>query len=133
MIVGLGTDLCRVERIAAMLERYGERFERRIYTAEERAYCRSRPKTAANHFAGRFAAKEAAFKALGTGLSMGMRWRDVEVTRRPGEPPRLRFVGRAAQRADRMGVDNIHLSITHDGDMAMAVVVLERTKPPSDD
>ncbi len=125
MILGIGTDLCRITRVEASLERYGERFERRVFTEGERAYCHERPKTTANHFAGRFAAKEATFKALGTGISMGMRWKDVEVVRRPGGPPRLLLGGEARARADRMGVVGMHLSLTHDADLALAVVVLE--------
>jgi holo-[acyl-carrier protein] synthase len=124
MIVGVGTDLCQVSRIGRALERWGERFEKKVFTPGEIAYCRAR-KEFATHFAARFAAKEAAYKALGTGISMGVRWKDVEVVRSDG-PPRLIFSGKAKEFADRLGADAFHVSLTHDADLAMAVVVLER-------
>jgi len=130
VIVGLGTDLCRISRIAKALERWAERFERRVFTAAEREYCQARPATRAVHFAARFAAKEAAFKALGTGMAQGVRWKDAEVTRAPGEPPRLQLSGRAAEIARSQSVENVHLSLTHDGDFALAVVVLEGSLNP---
>ena len=86
MIVGVGTDLCRISRIERIVRRWEERFERRIFTAGEIGYCRERPHPEV-HFAGRFAAKEAVFKALGTGLSRGVRWKEVEVIRLRGQAP----------------------------------------------
>ena len=124
MILGLGTDLCRVSRIEQSLEQYGKRFEKRVFTPGEIDYCRRRSESAV-HFAARFAAKEAAYKALGTGLSMGVRWKDVEVTRLPGKRPNIQLSGRADQLAREMGVTGVHLSLTHEGDHALAVVVIE--------
>ena len=126
MIAGLGTDIVEVARIAASIARFGERFLRRVYTPGEIAYCRARQKSAAQSFAARFAAKEAAAKALGTGLSRGVTWQELEVTRRPGEPPHLRLHGRAAARAKALGVTHISLSLTHTAETALAVVVMER-------
>src|SRR5947207_15926689 len=100
-IIGLGLDATDIERIAATIERYGERFLRRVFTDGEVAYCRRR-KVPAIHFAGRFAAKEAAMKALGTGHSHGVLWRDVEVVRH-GVPPQLELHGWAAARFRAMG------------------------------
>ena len=124
MILGLGTDLIEIERVRASLERYGERFMKRVFTADEIAYCQRR-KNSAESFAARFAAKEAGAKALGTGIGRGVLWKHIEVRRQPGERPTLHFTGRAAERAQSMGVRNIQLSLTHGNDMAMAVVSVE--------
>src|SRR6266699_3720312 len=96
-IIGMGLDATEIDRIADMITRYGDRFVRRIFTEGEIAYC-TRRRTAAVHFAGRFAAKEAAMKALGTGHSQGVLWRDIEVVRQPGGPPKLALHGGAARR-----------------------------------
>src|SRR5215813_5892823 len=95
-IIGLGVDITEIDRIAATLERYGDRFMQRVFTEGEIAYC-TRRKNAAIHFAGRFASKEAAMKALGTGHTQNVLWRDIEVVREGG-PPQLRFHGGAARR-----------------------------------
>lgn len=124
MIVGIGVDLTRVDRIRHLLDRFGERFLRRVYTEGERAAAGAGPERA-RRLAARFAAKEAALKALGTGLSGGIRWRDVEVVRQPGRPPALRLHGRAAEAARRRGAERFHVTLTHDGPFAVAVVVLE--------
>jgi holo-[acyl-carrier protein] synthase len=121
-IIGLGIDLTEINRIEATLHRYGDRFVRRIFTSEEEAYCRRR-RVPAIHFAGRFAAKEAAMKALGTGHSQGVAWRDVEVVRRGG-PPQLRFHGGAAARFAAMGARSSLLTITHTDTLAMAQAML---------
>jgi holo-[acyl-carrier protein] synthase len=124
MIVGTGIDIAEVPRIRASLERFGARFMRRIYTDEEIRYCQSKA-NAAERFAGRFAAKEAGMKALGTGWNHGVRWRDIEVLRKPGSRPTLQFHGKAAEFAARLCVKNISLSITHTAEQAMAMVILE--------
>ena len=125
MIVGTGTDLVEIARVARSLERFGSRFEERVFTAAEIAYCQRKIKTAAESFAARFAAKEAGAKALGTGISRGVSWQEIEVIRRPGERPELFFHGRAADWAARLGARRAHLSLTHGRDSAMAVVILE--------
>jgi holo-[acyl-carrier protein] synthase len=124
MIVGSGIDLVEIGRIQHSMDRYGSRFLNRVYTAEEQAYC-LRKRNAAESFAARFAAKEAGAKALGTGISFGVNWLEIEVVRAPGGRPTLRFHGRAAQIAAAMGVVRSALSITHTAALAMASVVLE--------
>ncbi len=124
MIVGSGIDLTEIGRIQMSMDRYGDRFLNRIYTAGEQAYC-LRKRNSAESFAARFAAKEAAAKALGTGISRGVTWREIEVVREPGGRPTILFHGRAEQMAARLGVRHAALSITHTTDLAMASVVLE--------
>jgi len=124
MIIGSGIDLAEIGRIQQSIDRYGRRFLDRIYTAAEQAYC-MRKRKSAESFAGRFAAKEAGAKALGTGISHGVNWLEIEVVREPGGRPALEFHGRAAQIAARLGVAHAALSITHTADLAMASVVLE--------
>ncbi len=121
-IIGLGLDATEIPRIAALIERYGERFIRRLFTEGEVAYC-SRRRTPAIHFAARFAAKEAGMKALGTGHSQEVLWRDLEVVRRGG-PPQLRFHGGAARRFAAMGAQSSLLTITHTDALALAQVLL---------
>jgi holo-[acyl-carrier protein] synthase len=121
-IVGLGVDLTDIPRLAAVFERYGERFLRRVFTDGEIAYCTKR-RDPAPHLAGRFAAKEAAMKALGTGHSRGVLWRDIEVIRLGG-PPRLQLYGAAARHAARLNVRDSLLTITHSDALAMAQVLL---------
>ena len=122
-IIGLGFDATDIPRVAEIYERYGERFLRRVFTEGEIAYC-TRRKNPVPHLAGRFAAKEAAMKALGTGHSRGVIWRDVEVFRLGG-PPQLRLHGAAARRAEQMGVERSLLTITHSDTLAMAQVILQ--------
>jgi holo-[acyl-carrier protein] synthase len=124
MIIGTGIDLAEIGRIEQSIERYGSRFLNRIYTAAEQAYC-LRKRKSAESFAARFAAKEAGAKALGTGISHGVSWLEIEVVREPGGRPALKFHGRASQIAARLGARHIALSITHTTDLAMASVVLE--------
>jgi holo-[acyl-carrier protein] synthase len=121
-IIGLGLDATDIERIADTLERYGDRFLRRIFTDGEVAYC-TRRREPAIHLAGRFASKEAAMKALGTGHSQGVLWRDVEVIRRGG-PPQLQFHGGAARRFQAMGGRSSLLTITHAEKLALAQVLI---------
>lgn len=125
-IVGTGMDAIEIDRIAAALGRFGDRFLRRIYTPGEIAYCRARGKSAAASFAARFAAKEAAMKALGTGRSRGVLWKDVEVVRQPGGPPQLQLHGGAARRAHVLGIENITLTLTHARSLALAHVIALR-------
>ncbi|MGC2161213.1 MAG: holo-ACP synthase [Silvibacterium sp.] len=124
MLVGTGIDVIEIERIAASIERYGERFLTRVFTSGEIAYCQ-RKKNAAESFAARFAAKEAGAKALGTGIQHGVTWIEIEVRRERGERPTLHFSGRAGKRAERLGVKHISLSLTHSRTVAMAAVHLE--------
>ena len=123
-LIGLGLDVTEISRITYMLERYGARFKERIYTAGEIAYCERR-KAAASSFAARFAAKEAAMKALGTGRSRGVLWRDIEVVRTYG-PPQLRFHGGAARRFAEMQGTGSLLTLTHARELAIAQVILTR-------
>jgi holo-[acyl-carrier protein] synthase len=124
MIVGLGLDISEIDRIEAAIKRHGGPFLERLFTPAEVAYCESH-KGKYERYAARFAAKEAAMKALGTGWSRGVRWRDIEVTREPSGKPTLRLEGVAAEIAKRMGVKNISLSITHSGNLALAEVIFE--------
>lgn len=121
-IIGLGLDATDIPRINATIDRYGDRFLRRIFTSGEIAYCgrRRRPEV---HFAGRFAAKEAAMKALGTGRSRGVLWRDIEVVRFGG-PPQLQFHGGARRRLAEIGGRSSLLTITHSNDLALAQVMI---------
>jgi holo-[acyl-carrier protein] synthase len=123
-LIGLGLDVTEISRITYMLERYGARFKERIYTAGEIAYCERR-KAQASSFAARFAAKEAAMKALGTGRSRGVLWRDIEVVRTYG-PPHLRFHGGAARRFAEMNGTGSLLTLTHARELAIAQVILTR-------
>jgi len=124
MIVGTGIDIAEVPRIAESIARFGERFLNRVFTAEEARYCNSKP-NAAERLAARFAAKEAGMKAIGTGLRGGITWKDMEVVRRPGQRPELRYSGRAAEIAAALGCKRVHLSLSHTGEQAIAYVILE--------
>ena len=124
MIVGTGIDIAEVPRIAESIARFGSRFLNRVFTEGEIRYCDSKANRA-ERYAARFAAKEAAMKALGTGWSHGVRWRDIEVRRRPGERPTIAFHGKAAEFATRLGTRNIALSLTHTEGQAFAQVILE--------
>ena len=124
MILGVGTDLMEIARIQQSIDRYGDRFLARVFTPREIAYCQ-RKKNAAESFAARFAAKEAGAKALGTGISHGISWLELEVTREPTGRPLLQLSGRAAGRARSLGVTRISLSLTHSRDTALAVVMME--------
>ena len=146
MVVGMGTDLAEIVRVARSIERFGDRFLARVYTPGEIAYCMTKKGFAesfaarfaakeraraerrgerAPTYAKRFAAKEAGAKALGTGISFGVSWKEFEVTRAKSGKPSLVLHGRAAALAAAMGVVHISLSLTHTRDLAMAVVVME--------
>jgi phosphopantetheine--protein transferase-like protein len=118
----VGIDIIKVERIKASIERFGERFSKRVLTINEQRYVRMRPET----FAGRWAAKEAVSKVLGLGVR-GIGWRDIEVVRLPTGQPSVSLHGRAAERAEQLGMDRIALSITHESDYAVAVAFGIRT------
>lgn len=124
MIVGLGIDISEVDRIEAAITRHGERFLNRVYTPSEIAYC-EKFKNRFERYAGRFAAKEAGMKALGTGWRRGVRWIDFEVVRLASGRPTLKLHGRAQEFAARLGVANISLSITHSENTALAQVIFE--------
>jgi holo-[acyl-carrier protein] synthase len=121
-IIGLGIDATEIPRIAETMANYGDRFLKRVFTKGEIEYCEAR-RHAPQHFAARFAVKEAAMKALGTGLSQGVVWRDLEVYRRGG-PPQLRFHGAAALRFQAMGGRSSLVTITHTDTLAFAQVML---------
>ncbi len=124
MIVGMGVDIAEVERIQGAIERHGEVFLRRIYTTREREYC-ERFKNKYERYAGRFAAKEAAMKALGTGWRRGVKWVDLEVVRETSGRPTLAITGEAAKIAQLLGVKSVALSITHTESQALAQVIFE--------
>ncbi len=123
MVVGLGVDIVEVDRIRRALENQ-PKMVRKVFTKQEAEYCTAR-KNRYQHFAGRFAAKEAALKALGTGWAEGIRWRDVEVSALPSGQPRLHFHGRAAEVFESLDADTSLLTITHARGYAVAVVILE--------
>lgn len=124
MIVGVGIDQVEVERMAALLRRHPRRARERLFTPRERERCDA-TRRPAECFAVRFAAKEAFLKALGTGLALGMRWREVEVVAEEDGRPRLRVSGTAARRLREAGGRSLHLSCTHEAGVAGAVVVVE--------
>lgn len=124
MIVGIGLDVASIDRMAAAIGRHGERFEKRILTEQELAQIAGRVDRA-QALAGRFAAKEAAFKALG--VSGGIGWREIHVLREQWGPPRIEWSGAAAERVRELGVERAFISITHDAGVAAAVVILERS------
>jgi holo-[acyl-carrier protein] synthase len=129
VIIGLGSDLCNIERIANSLERFGERFIRRVFTEAERAKAERRPFTQAGTYAKRFAAKEAFSKAVGTGFKRGVFMKDIGVVNLPSGAPTLRLSGGAKERLDAITppghAARIHLTMTDDHPFALAVVVIE--------
>src|ERR1700731_3790597 len=124
MIVGTGVDISEVDRIEAAVKRFGDRFLNRVFTPAEVLYCMGKP-NAAERLAARFAAKEAGMKAIGTPLRGGVSGHDVEVLRLPGQRPVLKFHGKAAEFAARLGCKRTHLSLSHTADQAVAYVILE--------
>ena len=124
MIVGTGIDIAEVARIRQSIERFGQRFLERIFTPGEIGYCDSKLNRF-ERYAARFAAKEAAMKALGTGWNHGVRWRDCEVARLPGGRPTIQFHGKAAEFAAKLGAKNAALSLSHTQEQAIAQVILE--------
>lgn len=129
MIIGTGSDLCNIERIANSLERFGERFENRVFTEAERAKARKRPFTIAGTYAKRFAAKEAYSKAVGTGFRRGVFMKDIGVMNAPSGAPTLALTGGAASRLEEITPDGheavIHLTLTDDHPWAQAFVIIE--------
>ena len=123
-IVGHGVDLVEIDRIREMLERHGRRFIERCFTPGEAAYADLAKRRRAERYAVRFAAKEAALKALGTGLRDGVRWTDIAVDREPSGRPMLLVSGRARELADRQGISGWRVSLTHTGNFAMASVIV---------
>ena len=121
---GIGIDIVKVDRIMASLERFGHRMEARLFTAEELEYCK-RHKDPLPHLAARFAAKEAASKALGTGMSGGVGFKQIEIVQPGGRVPTLRFHEQALRRYHELGCSASHLTLSHDGGLAVACVVLE--------
>ena len=124
MILGTGVDIAEVPRIRESIERFGDRFLKRIFTEGEIRYCERKARRFES-YAARFAAKEAGMKALGTGWSRGVRWRDIEVVRPRGQRPTIQFHGQAAVIAKTLGTKNIALSITHTAEQSLAHVILE--------
>jgi holo-[acyl-carrier protein] synthase len=124
MITGIGIDVVQNDRIRDSIERFGERFLKRIYTEGEMEYCKNcvHPEI---HYAARFAAKEAAFKALGTGWAAGVKWKDVEVVRLKSGQPELHLHGEALTHATSAGATRFYVSLTHDQLVSCAVVILE--------
>ena len=126
MIVSIGIDIIEVQRVRETIERT-PRFAERVFTEAERAYCESRGAVAAQHYAARFAAKEAALKALQTGWSGGIGWQDIEVTAKESGAPMILFHGRARELYEQSGATSAHLSIAHTSEHAVAEVILEKS------
>ncbi len=124
MIVSCGVDICETERIRRMLAEHGDRFLERTFTEEEKAYSLGRPREA-EHLAGRFAAKEAVLKALGTGWSAGISWLDVSISILPSGEPRVTLLARAAEVARERGIKTVHISLSHCHKYAVATVIAE--------
>jgi holo-[acyl-carrier protein] synthase len=127
-IVATGIDIVEVPRVAQMIEKHGSRFVNRVFTPDEIRYCRSRG-VPEQHFAGRFAAKEAVFKVLGTGWGEGVQWGSVEVTHNPQGAPQIILTGRAEEIATEMGIGIIHISISHTAEHAVAHAIAEADRP----
>jgi len=125
MILGIGADIVEIARLRKALDRSGVRFLQKIFTHEEQQFC-ARQSDPTPHYAARFAAKEAVFKALGTGWAKGVAWLDVEVHRERQEAPAIVLHGEALRLSARMGVNRVHLSLSHSGQAAIAMVILER-------
>lgn len=123
-IIGIGTDIIECLRIAQMIDRHGELFIQRVYTEHEIAYC-STKKAATQHYAGRWAAKEAVLKALGTGWVRGISWRDVEVRNKVGGAPTVALCGGAKEVLERSGIARMHISISHCRSHAIAYAIAE--------
>jgi holo-[acyl-carrier protein] synthase len=124
MIIAIGIDIIEIARVEEVFSRQGERFRKRVFTEAEIDYCERRASRMSS-YAARFAAKEAAMKALGTGWSDGVRWRDIEVVRGETGAPALRLHGRALERFGEIGARRAHLSLTHSEQIAMAEVIME--------
>jgi holo-[acyl-carrier protein] synthase len=125
MIVGVGVDIIEIERIENAVARHGNHFLEKLFTPAEIAYCNSRWR-AAEHLAGRFAAKEAVLKALGTGIRWGSACKEIEVLRTASGEPGIKLAGRVAERARELGADRIHISLSHSARHAVAQAVAEK-------
>jgi holo-[acyl-carrier protein] synthase len=125
VIVSIGTDIIEIRRVREVLART-PRFRERVFTEQERAYCDSRGVSAAQHYAARFAAKEAAFKALRTGWRDGLSWHHVEITLTDAGAPELQLSGHARDLFDALGATHAHLSLSHTTEHAVAQVIFER-------
>jgi holo-[acyl-carrier protein] synthase len=123
-MLATGVDIIEISRVRGVLERFGQRFLDRVYTPNEIAFCRDRPP----NLAARFAAKEATMKALGSGVR-GIGWKDIEVIRHPSGAPSIKLHGRAKARAERLGVKEISVSLSHSRDYAVAFVVTQQCLP----
>ncbi len=126
-VSGTGIDLVPIPRIRSLLNRHGDRFVSRVFTGSEIEYCRNRS-TSAVHFAGRFAAKEAVMKAIGTGWTSGVIWKDIAIHREEQEPPKAHLSGEAARIADNRSIGRIHVSISHTDDLAIAHAIGESSE-----
>jgi holo-[acyl-carrier protein] synthase len=124
MILGTGVDIVEIERLRKIIERQKDRFLSRVFTPEEQRFCNAH-RDSAPHYAARFAAKEAVFKALGTGWAKGVTWLDVEVLRERQDPPRLALKGEALKVSGNLGTHKYHLSLSHSEIWAIATVILE--------
>ena len=124
MIVGIGVDIVEIRRFGAVLERQRDRFLKRVFTAGEQEFCRAH-RDPVPHFAVRFAAKEALFKALGTGWAKGVSWLDVDVRREGQGAPTIVLGGEAEQISRRLGARSVHVSLSHSNESAIAAVILE--------
>ncbi len=125
MILGTGVDILEIDRLRKIIEKQNDRFLLRVFTPEERRFCNMH-RDPAPHFAARFAAKEAAFKALGTGWAKGVTWLDAEVQRDQQDPPKLMLHGEALKISQTQGAQRIHLSLSHSDLWAVAIVILEK-------
>lgn len=125
MIVGVGVDLVKIARIRAAIDRWGDRFLARVFTDRERSYAQRRREPAL-HLAGRFAVKEATLKALGIGLRLGVRWREIEVANNARGRPGLALAGRTKALSDALGVGSMHVSLSHDAEYAIGHVIFSR-------
>jgi len=132
VIVGLGTDIVEIVRIGQMIERHGEEFLQRVFTDEEIRYCQKR-KECYQHFAGRWAAKEAVMKTLGTGWTRGVGWQDIEVSTKRSGQPTINIHGSARDYASKIGIDEVLISISHCRSYAMATAVALRHTEVEDD
>ncbi len=128
MIFGIGIDIAVISRIQTSIDRFGDRFLNRVFTHAERAYCDAKGHRA-QHYAVRFAGKEALLKAIGSGLRNGIHWQDMDFINDDNGKPTVQCRGVLADRLKDMRIGTIHVSFSHAGDMAVAVVVLERSKP----
>ncbi len=124
MILGIGIDQCDVARMQRQLEASADRFVEALFLPDEIAYCQGKHRPA-EHFAARFAAKEAVVKALAAAGGEGTFWKDIEIVRSPGGHPRIELTGRLRELAAGLGVSRIHVSLTHTADLAAAVVIVE--------